>query len=75
LVDSEDFPCSEAELQLLADIRAVRNDAAHGRPANPPRTEELDYATAIVCRLVMCRLAKPPRREPGTEPTRHERLS
>jgi hypothetical protein len=53
LVEREGLPISEAEIELLTAIRGVRNDAVHGRPATPPPPAELDYATAIVGRLVV----------------------
>jgi len=53
LIEREGLPISESEIRLLAEIRRVRNNAVHGRPATPPSPADLDYATAIVGRLVI----------------------
>ncbi len=58
LVDQDALPVSEAELDLLAELRRVRNDAVHGRDAVPPPPDVLDHATAIVCRLLVERLSR-----------------
>jgi hypothetical protein len=58
LVDHDALPVSEAELDLLAELRRVRNDAVHGREAVPPPPDVLDHATAIVCRLLVERLGR-----------------
>jgi hypothetical protein len=58
LIEREGLPISEAEIDLLKAIRSVRNDAAHGRPAAAPPPAELDYATAIVGRLVVEHLTR-----------------
>ena len=53
LVEEQGVPVSDAELDLLDRTRAVRNDAVHGRDARPPSPAELDYTTAIVCRVIV----------------------
>jgi hypothetical protein len=53
LVEEQGVPVSNPELDLLDQTRAVRNDAVHGRAATPPSPAELDYATAIVCRVIV----------------------
>jgi hypothetical protein len=58
LVDQDALPVSDAELDLLAELRRVRNDAVHGRDAVPPPPDVLDHATAIVCRLLVERLSR-----------------
>lgn len=52
-IERDGLPISEREIELLTAIRRVRNDAVHGRPAAPPPPAELDYATAIVGRLIV----------------------
>lgn len=56
LIEQEALPCSEAEIDLLLKLRRIRNDAAHGRAAEPPAPDVLDQATAIACRLVASKL-------------------
>lgn len=56
MIESSNLPCSEEEIELLSEMRRVRNDVAHGRLAQPPTAERLDYATAVVCRLIVSRL-------------------
>jgi hypothetical protein len=56
LIEREALPCSDAEMNLLSGLRAVRNNVTHGRNATVPNREELDRAMAIVSRLVVHRL-------------------
>lgn len=58
LVERDALPVSEAELDLLAKLRRVRNDAVHGRDPVPPAPDVLDHATAIICRLLVERLGR-----------------
>lgn len=62
LIEREGLPISESEIKLLTAIRRVRNDTVHGRPATPPLPADLDYATAIVGRLVVEHLIRLPAR-------------
>jgi hypothetical protein len=59
LVEEQGLPVSDAELDLLDRTRAIRNDAVHGRTATPPSPADLDYATAIVCRVIVEHLRGP----------------
>lgn len=56
LVEEQGLPCSEAELDLLAELRRTRNDAAHGRAAEPPDADVIDQAVAVVSRLMITKL-------------------
>ena len=56
LIEDVGLPCSDAEVDLLVELRRIRNRAAHGRVAKPPAPDTLDYATAIACRLVTAKL-------------------
>ena len=56
LIEHEALPCSEAEIDLLVQLRRIRNDAVHGRAAEPPAPDVLDQANAIACRLVVSKL-------------------
>jgi hypothetical protein len=52
-VEDYGLPVSDDELALLDRMRAIRNDAVHGREASLPSPTELDYASAVTCRLVV----------------------
>jgi hypothetical protein len=58
VIECEGLPCSDAEIALLAALRRVRNDAGHGRDARVPSRDELDEATAVICRLAVVRLTR-----------------
>lgn len=57
LVDARGLTVSDTELELLTTVRRIRNDAVHGREAEPPAPEMLDYATAVISRLTVEQLA------------------
>lgn len=57
LIEHEALPCSEAEIDLLVELRRIRNYAAHGRAAEPPAPDVLDQATVVACRLVASKLS------------------
>jgi hypothetical protein len=46
-------PITDAEMDLLQRVRTVRNDTAHGRQADVPSTEDVNYAVSVVARLLM----------------------
>lgn len=46
-------PMTEAEFELLKRVRDVRNNTVHGRQADEPSAEDVDYAISVVARLVM----------------------
>lgn len=58
LIEDAALPCSEDEIGLLVKLRKIRNRAAHGRSAEPPEPDVLDYATAIACRLLTAKLRR-----------------
>jgi hypothetical protein len=58
LIEQEGLPCSDAEMDLLASLRRVRNDAGHGRETRAPSQDELDHATAVICRLAVVRFSE-----------------
>lgn len=68
LAEHAGLPISDRELGLLDEMRNVRNDAVHGRPAVPPSPPALDYATAIVCRVIVEHL----RAETARRTSRHD---
>jgi hypothetical protein len=59
LIETRGLPVSDAEFALLKTVRRIRNDAVHGREAQPPAPEVLDHATAVLCRLTVEHLATP----------------
>lgn len=54
-------PLTDAEFDLLSRIRVARNGTVHGRSAQPPSNDDLDYAVSVVARLLLYGLG---RREP-----------
>ncbi len=52
---SDGVPLAASEIRLLRDIRAARNDAAHGRKPSAVSDHDLRWAVSIVARLVMYR--------------------
>lgn len=55
-VARDGVPITESEMDLLSRVRKVRNDAVHGRSADTPTTEDVDFAVSVVSRLVLHRL-------------------
>ncbi|MDO4240167.1 hypothetical protein [Micrococcus sp.] len=55
--EEDGTPVTEAEWDVLARIRKVRNDTAHGRGArnSMPTTEDLRWGTSVASRLIMFR--------------------
>lgn len=46
------------EMALLQRLRRLRNDAVHGRAVELPRPDELEYATSVVYRMLVHRMAR-----------------
>lgn len=46
-------PLTEGEMKLLSRVRGARNDTVHGRAAEPPSQDELNYAVSVVSRLLL----------------------
>jgi hypothetical protein len=59
LIETRGLPVSDAEFKLLKSMRDIRNNAVHGREAQPPAPDVLDHATAVLCRLTIEHLATP----------------
>ena len=59
LIETRGLPVSAAEFKLLKTMRDIRNNAVHGREAQPAAPDVLDHATAVLCRLTIEHLAKP----------------
>jgi hypothetical protein len=53
LAEHEGLSITDREMDLLDTMRKIRNDTVHGRAAIAPSPVDLDYATAIVCRVVV----------------------
>ncbi len=50
-------PLSEGEINLLVRLRKARNDVVHGRESRLPAPEDVEYATSLVARLLIYRIA------------------
>lgn len=46
-------PVSSSDREIIARMRAVRNDAIHGRDLRPPSRDELAHAVSVVARLLV----------------------
>ncbi len=55
---SDGVPVSDEELGLLQRLRKMRNKTVHGRVAETPETEQLDYAVSVVSRMLSYRLER-----------------
>lgn len=49
----DDVPVSSSDREVIARMRAVRNDAIHGRDLRPPSRDELAHAVSVVARLLV----------------------
>lgn len=49
-------PYTEAEFSLLKELRDVRNNFVHGRPADAPEEQDARHAKALVNRMLVYRL-------------------
>ena len=50
-------PLSEGEINLLVRLRKTRNNVVHGRESRLPDPEDVEYATSLVARLLIYRIA------------------
>lgn len=57
-MDADDIPIDDGEVELLWRLRDLRNDVVHGRKTELPAAEDVEYATSIVARMVVHRLAQ-----------------
>lgn len=57
LLDKEGVPITDGELELLLALRKLRNDVVHGRDSKSPPAEDVEYATSIVARMLVYRVA------------------
>jgi hypothetical protein len=47
------MPIDDSELELLEKLRKLRNNVVHGRSSEQPVTDDVDYATSIVARMLV----------------------
>ena len=57
-LDDDRVPISDEEIDLLAKLRALRNDVVHGRRSERPITEDVEYAASVVARMIVYRVAR-----------------
>jgi hypothetical protein len=57
-LERDGVPVTEGELELLDELREVRNDVVHGRGAEEiPSTEKINHGIGIVARMLVHRLS------------------
>ena len=47
------MPIDDSELELLEKLRKLRNNVVHGRSSERPLTDDVEYATSIVARMLV----------------------
>jgi hypothetical protein len=56
-LDVDAVPIATGEVDLLWRLRKLRNDVVHGRGTELPATEDVEYATSLVARMLVYRAA------------------
>ena len=56
-MDADGVPIADGEIDLLWRLRDIRNKIVHGRKSELPAAEDVEYATSIVARMLMHRVA------------------
>jgi hypothetical protein len=56
--ERDGVPLTDAEIELLKQVRIVRNNTAHGRHAELPAPADVDYAVSMVARLLLHSIAR-----------------
>jgi hypothetical protein len=54
-IKNDNAPVTESEVDLLRDLRQLRNKVVHGKSRELPIVEDVDYATSVVARLLIYR--------------------
>lgn len=57
-IDEDAVPIVPSEIDLLWRIRLLRNNVVHGRSSELPQSEDVEYATSIVARILIYRMAR-----------------
>jgi len=55
---NDGVPVTDGEIDLLQRLRRVRNNVVHGRESRLPAPEDVEYATSVVARLLIYRVAR-----------------
>lgn len=56
---------TDGEINILWKLRKLRNDVVHGRRSELPIREDVQYATSVVARILMYRIARLSQANPG----------
>lgn len=56
VLDVEEVPHTDAEVEALFALRKLRNDAVHGKERVDPTEDQLQHATSFVARLIVNRV-------------------
>jgi hypothetical protein len=57
-IQDDAVPLADGEISLLQRLRKLRNDVVHGRDSQLPAVEDVQYATSLVARLLVYRIAR-----------------
>jgi hypothetical protein len=55
---NDGVPVTDGEIDLLQRLRRVRNNVVHGRESRLPAPEDVEYATSVVARFLIYRVAR-----------------
>ncbi|MEU8178804.1 hypothetical protein AB0C14_38570 [Microbispora hainanensis] len=58
VMDDDEVPITDEELDLLWKLRQLRNDVVHGRRSDLPAAEDVEYGISLVARMLVHRVAK-----------------
>lgn len=57
VLDVDSVPYVDGEIELLSRVRKLPNGVVHGRGRELPQAEDVEYATSIVARMLVYRVA------------------
>lgn len=57
-LDDDAVPLAPGEVDLLWRLRDLRNDVVHGRKSELPAAKDVEYASSIVARMLVYRVAR-----------------
>jgi hypothetical protein len=57
-IRDDNAPVTDTEVDLLQRLRKLRNEVVHGKRSQLPVPEDVEYATSVVARLLMYRVAR-----------------
>jgi hypothetical protein len=58
VLDIDSVPYADGEIEMLSRLRKLRNSVVHGRGRELPQAEDVEYATSVVARMLVHRVAR-----------------